>query len=206
MLRLKWPSLYKGLYKGPIRPHTSPSIRLAEPFAPSTILILALCRVNSNLRTLRWRPSTPSPKTFSSKFSLTLSLSRPRLTKLPVFGFPFISRAQDPVLVYRAPSYNYHLPPDLDRSARCGLFEDHPNAYATSSSEASPCLATPQTLHPTQTFGNTFSSFPLPSSAHPNPLPRSPSSYLQPTRANAVRREPQQRVFRRRNEARHLHL
>lgn len=69
------------------------------------------------------------------------------------------SRAQEPVLAYRAPSYNYHLPPDLERSARCRLFEDQGNAYATSSSEASPCLATPQTLHPTQTFGNSSSSF-----------------------------------------------
>ena len=71
---------------------------------------------------------------------------------------PF-SRAQEPVLAYRAPSYNYHLPADLDRSARCGLFEDQSNAYATSSSEASPCLATPQTLYPTQAFGTSSSSF-----------------------------------------------
>jgi hypothetical protein len=87
------------------------------------------------------------------------------------------SRAQEPVLAYRAPSYNYHLPADLDRSARCGLFEDQGNAYATSSSEASPCLATPQTLHPTQVFGNPSSSFFPPLSAHPSHFSGHPHTY-----------------------------
>ena len=77
----------------------------------------------------------------------------------PPFPHPFTSSPQEPVLAYRAPSYNYHHYADLDRSARCGLFEDQGNAYATSSSEASPCLATPQTLHPTQAFGTPSSSF-----------------------------------------------
>jgi hypothetical protein len=81
-----------------------------------------------------------------------LSLPSCRLL-LSSFSSLLTYRAQETVLAYRPPSYNYHLPADLDRSARCGLFEDQGNAYATSSSEASPCLATPQTLHPAQTFG-----------------------------------------------------
>lgn len=109
----------------------------------------------TNPLTRRWRsppsPSTTSPKIFSSTFHF---ISTPRVS-LRISSSPHLLtyRAQEPVLAYRPPSYNYHLPPDLDRSARCGLFEDQANAYATSSSEASPCLATPQTLHPTQAFG-----------------------------------------------------
>ena len=161
----------------------------------------------TNSLTLRWRSplSTPSPKIFSSTYRFSLSLSRLVLTP---FGLLLTSRAQDPALAYRAPSYNYHHQyADLDRSARCGLFEDQGNAYATSSSEASPCLATPQTLHPTQAFGRILFLHSSPLFAHPNPIFfRSPSSYLQPTRANAVRGESQQRVLSRRDEARHPSL
>ena len=184
-LRFAWPN--------PLHPTCSPAClpHLPRIYSPR-------CLSNTNSLTRRWRsppstPSTPPNKIFlsTSHFISTRSLAPLILT--PPFGYLLTSLPPE----RKSPSL---LIDRLHTTTTSIQIQIGPRVVACSKIRATPTPHRVLKPHHVWLHPKLFTQLRLsvilllhssPLSAHPNPLVRPPSSYLQPTRANAIRGESQ---------------